>query len=99
MITNQVLKPDTQLQIQFDFVSFKRSVKLIVNPRLNIKSLRPLFATKFNADFAHIPLKVTTKEGKKQQIDTETPLYQLEYFSIFRQPLYILEVELEYEGG
>ena len=99
MITNQLLKPDTQLQIQFDFINFKRSIKLTVSPRLTITSLRPLFASKFNSDFAHLPIRVSGKGGKKDKIDTETPLYQLDYFSLFREPLYILEVELEYEGG
>ena len=66
MIANELLKPDAQLQIQFDFINFKRSIKMQVSPRLSIKSLRPMFASKFSCDFAHLPIKVTKKEGKKE---------------------------------
>ena len=54
-----------QITIQFEFINFKRTLKMNVNPRLSIKSLRPLFANKFDSDFAHMRIKVTTKGQKK----------------------------------
>lgn len=87
----------SQMIIQFEFLNFKRTLKMNVNPRMSIKSLRPLFANKFNSDFAHMTIKVTTKGANKEKsiISTDTPFYLIDHFS-FPQPLYILEVEIEY---
>ena len=96
----QEVKPKGQhIAIQFEFVNFKRTLKMNVNPRVSIKSLRPLFANKFNSDFAHMNIKVATKGQRKELIDTDTPFYQIGYFSLLNQPQYTLEVEIEYEGG
>ena len=52
----------------------------MVHPTITINSLRPLFASKLNNDFAHLPIRVKTKGKKKELIDTKIPLYQIGYF-------------------
>lgn len=62
---NEVKPKPQHLSIQFEFTNFKRTLKMNVNPRVSIKSLRPLFANKFNSDFAHMNIKVVTKGQRK----------------------------------
>lgn len=57
-----------------------------------LKSLRPILADKFGADFAHIRLKFTMKNEKKEIVDQETPLSSLPYFTKNQEPK--VEVEI-----
>lgn len=65
---------------------------------MTLKSLRPMLADKFGADFAHIRLKFTAKNEKKEVLDPEVPIFQLPYFQTPLE-MYKIEVEIEYEGG
>lgn len=51
-----------------------------------LKSLRPILADKFGADFAHIRLKFTMKSEKKEVVDQETPLSSIQYFTKNQEP-------------
>ena len=93
MTSIEVRKKDQQqLNIQFEFINFKKTLKISVSPRSSIKALRPIFANKFSSDFAHMRIRVTTKGPNKNLIDIEVPFYQNPYFSDFIQQQYALEV-------
>lgn len=57
-------KINSQITISFEFKALKKMIKISLNPRSTLKSLRPLLSARFGADFAHIPLKFKTKSKK-----------------------------------
>jgi hypothetical protein len=61
-------------------VNFKRMVKMTVNPRSSIKSLRPVLASKFGCDFAHMRIRVSPVGCSHRMIDPDLPFDQDPYF-------------------
>lgn len=71
----------TIINVNFEFLALNRMLKMKINSKImTLKSLRPLLAERFNSDFAHIRLKFTAKNDKKEILDPEMPIYQLPYF-------------------
>lgn len=81
------------ISINFTFPSINKMLNMKVNQRSTLKSWRPMLASKFGSDFAHMKLKFIACTPQKEILDPETPIYQLGYFNKNLE-VYKLEIDI-----
>ena len=86
-----------QIQVQIEFKTLQKVIKISMNPRSTIKQHLPFLNAKFDTDFSSFQVTANIKDAQRRKIPIDVPLR-----SILGEPLpasIVIEIVLSYDGG